>query len=101
MIGNTQADRLIDWNGEFNSYVVPFSPFGQDTISRAPRPALIEYLYALSAADGADQTRADDTGSDPARNGEPEGELGLVLQGDDDAKDQKGKPADPQPGNKK
>ena len=101
LIGNTQADRLIDWNGEFNSYVVPFSPFGQDTISRAPRPALIEYLYALSAADGADQTRADDTGSDPARNGEPEGELGLVLQGDDDAKDQKGKPADPQPGNKK
>jgi hypothetical protein len=28
MIANTGGDRLIDWVGEFNSYLVPFSPFG-------------------------------------------------------------------------
>ena len=99
LIGNTQSDRLIDWNGEFNSYVVPFSPFGLETISRDPRPSLVQYLYDLSRADGADATRAADSGSDGSRNGEPDGELGVVLQQDDQWGQQKGKPADPQPGN--
>ena len=27
LIGNTGGDRLIDWSGEFNSYLVPFAPF--------------------------------------------------------------------------
>ena len=44
-------------------------------------------------------TRAVDTGADPLRNGEPEGELGLVLQKDFDWHDQTGAPADPQAGN--
>jgi len=34
LIGNTGGDRLIDWVGEFNSYLVPFAPFGMATVSR-------------------------------------------------------------------
>ncbi|MCI0347534.1 MAG: hypothetical protein L0221_19200, partial [Chloroflexi bacterium] len=69
LIANTGGDRLIDWAGEFNSYIVPFAPYGIATISRALQPQLSEFLYALSASDGADPTRAADTGADPARNG--------------------------------
>jgi hypothetical protein len=29
LIGNTGGDRLIDWVGEYNSYLVPYAPFGQ------------------------------------------------------------------------
>ncbi|WP_020680160.1 DUF4347 domain-containing protein [Marinobacterium rhizophilum] len=98
MIGNAEADRLIDWSGEFNTYLVPFNPFGLGTVSRQLQPSLPEFLYALSASDGADPTRAADTNSDPARNGEPDGELGLVTQKDADWGDQTGGPADPQSG---
>ena len=57
LIGNTGGDRLIDWVGEFNSYIVPFAPFGIATVSRQVPPQLSEFLYALSRADGADPTR--------------------------------------------
>ena len=96
---NTGADRLIDWAGEFNSYLVPFGIFGVPTISRAVPPALFDFLYDLSAADGADPTRAADTGNGADRNGEPFGELGLVTQNDFDWQLQTGAPADVQPGN--
>ena len=99
LIANTGGDRLIDWAGEFNSYIVPFAPFGNFTISRTIQPQLPEFLYALSRSDGADQTRAADTGSAAARNGEPDGELGLVKQQDFAWRDQTGAPDDPQPGN--
>ncbi|HEU4644080.1 MAG TPA: matrixin family metalloprotease, partial [Burkholderiales bacterium] len=99
LIANTGGDRLIDWAGEFNSYLVPFSPFGMSTISRMISPALQEFLYDLSYGAGADRTRAADTGEDPARNGEPYGEIGLVNQRDNWWQDQTGAPDDPQPGN--
>ncbi|WP_404783714.1 DUF4347 domain-containing protein [Altericista sp. CCNU0014] len=99
LIANTGGDRLIDWVGEYNSYLVPFAPFGMATVSRTLQPQLSEFLYALSKADGADQTQARDTGADPLRNGEPAGELGLVLQKDFAWQDQTGAPADPQAGN--
>jgi Ca2+-binding RTX toxin-like protein len=99
LIANTGGDRLIDWVGEFNSYLVPFAPFGAFTISRSILPQLMEYLYDLSEADGADQTRAADTGSDALRNGEPDGEIGLVMQKDFDWQDQTGAPDDLLPGN--
>ena len=92
LIANTGGDRLIDWVGEFNSYLVPFAPFGMGTVSRTLQPQLADYLYALSAADGADPSRDEDTGADPARNGEPEGELGVVRQQDFAWKDQTGAP---------
>jgi hypothetical protein len=103
LIANTGGDRLIDWVGEWNSYLVPFSPFGIATVSRQNNPALPEFLYALSASDGADPTRDTDTGSDvtrPGRNGEYEGELGLIRQQDHGYwQEQTGGPTDPQAGN--
>jgi hypothetical protein len=100
LIANTGGDRLIDWAGEFNSYLVPFAPFGAFTISRGVPPHLFQFLYDLSEADGADPTRAAETGNDPLRNGEPDGELGLIVQKDGSLwKDQTGAPIDPQPGN--
>ncbi|MGB7818284.1 MAG: Calx-beta domain-containing protein, partial [Ornithinibacter sp.] len=101
LIGNTGGDRLIDWIGEFNSYIVPFAPFGIATVSRQVPPALFEFLYALSAAQGADATRSADQGGAYAdRNGEPYGEIGLVTQQDHGLwQDQSGAPADPQAGN--
>ncbi len=99
LIANTGGDRLTDWAGEFNSYIVPYAPFGFFTISRAPQPQLMQFLYDLSESDGADPTRPSDTGADPDRNGEPEGEIGLVMQQDFDWRDQTGAPDDPQPGN--
>ena len=100
LIGNTGGDRLIDWVGEFNSYIVPFAPFGIATVSRQNDPALPEFLYALSRSQGADPTRATDTGDSPARNGEPDGELGLIRQQDHGLwQQQTGGPTDPQAGN--
>jgi hypothetical protein len=101
LIGNTGGDRLIDWAGEWNSYLVPFAPFGEGTVTRMLQPQLPEFLYALSKSDGADPSRAVDEGAsaDPARNGEPFGEIGLVKQQDFAWQSQTGAPNDPQPGN--
>jgi hypothetical protein len=68
-------------------------------VSRTLQPQLHDYLYNLSKSDGADPTRVTDTGGDPARNGEPDGEMGLVLQMDFAWQDQTGAPYDPQAGN--
>jgi Ca2+-binding RTX toxin-like protein len=90
LLANVTADRLIDWVGNFNSYFVPFNPFGQATIIRQIGPGLAEFLYAVSRSDGADQTRVGTGLGSAARNGEPFGELGLVLQKDADWADQTG-----------
>ncbi len=96
LIGNTGGDRLIDWVGEFNSFLVPFAPFGMATVSRQVPPRLMEFLYALSKAQGADPTIG--SAGDP-RNGEPYGEAGIVTQKDNAWGDQTGGPRDPQAGN--
>ncbi|HET9436020.1 MAG TPA: Calx-beta domain-containing protein [Candidatus Limnocylindrales bacterium] len=102
LYGNIQLDRLIDWVGEWDSYLVPFSPFGIGTVSRQVEPFLPEFLYALSASDGADATRDFDTGANvtrPYRNGEHEGEMGLIIQQDHQYwQTQTGGPTDPQAG---
>jgi hypothetical protein len=112
MILNTGADRAIDWVGEFNTYIVPFSPFGAFHISRALAPQIPEFLQDLSVSDGVDTTVPDGARyveqknldvridePDPFRNGEPYGELGMVRQPDYDWFAQTGAPNDPQPGN--
>ena len=38
LIANTALDRMYDWGGEFNSYVVPFAPFGNPTVNREFSP---------------------------------------------------------------
>jgi hypothetical protein len=95
-MGNTGGDRLIDWSGEFNTYLFPFNPNGMGAISRQLSPGLQQYLYQLAQSDGADPLFAAQYGSDPTRNGEPFGELGLVLSSDAGWNDQKGNPRDPQ-----
>jgi hypothetical protein len=111
LIANTGGDRLIDWVGEYNSYLVPFSEFGMATVSRTLQPALHFFLYAESLGDGVDPTRFSDVNNgasppapknndpNPGRNGEPAGELGLVLQQDAAWHGQTGAPTDPQAGN--
>jgi Ca2+-binding RTX toxin-like protein len=97
LIGNAKSDRLVDWVGEFNNYYVPFNPFGQSTVIRQISQSLPEFLYAVSKSDGADQTRVGVGLGSASRNGEPFGELGLVLQSDKEWKDQNGPPVGPQP----
>ncbi|MGC9329054.1 MAG: hypothetical protein ACP5I1_15575, partial [Candidatus Hinthialibacter sp.] len=97
LIANSGLDRMIDWAGEFNNYVVPFAPFGNFTVIRSPAPMYEDLLYGMSESDGADQTRSHLSGN--GRNGEPYGELGLFTQKDSFWKDNTGAPADKQPGN--
>ncbi|NEU80298.1 DUF4347 domain-containing protein [Nostoc sp. UIC 10630] len=80
LIGNTGGDRLIDWNGEFNSYFVPFSQFGEPTVNRIPNNNWKNFVTNLGRTSGADQSLT-----------EPNGEVGVV---DTDT----GSPRDPQPG---
>src|SRR5262249_10019058 len=87
-IANTGADRLVDWTGEFNSFIVPFSEFGRPTVNRLISPDNKAFLLALGAGEGADPNLV-----------EPNGELGLVDQNDPEWNDQHGPPRDPQPGN--
>jgi Ca2+-binding RTX toxin-like protein len=96
MIGNTGGDRLIDWNGEFNSYWMPYNPFGMPAVSRSLAPGLAEFLLALSKSQGADPTLAAQYGGAVDRNGEPFGETGMTRQGDAAQGDQNGGPRDPQ-----
>ena len=101
MIANTGGDRMVDWNGEFNTFVVPYNPFGLPTVSRGLAPALEVFMNALSKSQGADPTLAAQYGGSAARNGEPFGELGMVRQGDAAMGDQNGGPRDPQGPNAK
>ena len=79
MIGNTGADRLFDWHGEFNTFVVPFHPFGIPTVTRISSPRMHQFLLSLGRESGADRELV-----------EPLGELGLSPRGDN------GPPRDPQ-----
>ncbi|MCF2147132.1 DUF4347 domain-containing protein [Desmonostoc muscorum LEGE 12446] len=88
LVGNTGGDRLFDWSGEFNSYWVPFSPFGEPTVFRKPSPYVQQFLLDLGKESGADRTLS-----------EPNGELGLVTQKDPQWQDQNGSPRDPQGNN--
>jgi len=97
--GNTGADRLIDWTGEFNEYQVPFAPFGTATVIRELAPWLSDFLYGLSESDGADPTRVGPGLGTAARNGEPYGELGLVRPQDPEWQAAHGAPAGGQAGN--
>jgi Ca2+-binding RTX toxin-like protein len=87
MIANTSSDRLYDWTGEFDTYVVPFSPNGAPTINRDPSPSVRAFLTAASLADGADPTR-------PA--GSRHNEIGMADQASPDWGAQHGAPRDPQ-----
>jgi hypothetical protein len=88
LIADTGGDRLIDWVGSFNTYIVPFSPFGAFTISRQNSPHLRTFLVDMAGFDGSDM-----------RLGALYGELGMVTQQDPYWTDQTGAPSQPHPGN--
>jgi hypothetical protein len=60
LIGNTGADRLIDWSKKFNSYFVPIVPtspsemVASPTVIRDPSAQIIDLLLNLAASGGAD-----------------------------------------------
>ncbi|MGH2998422.1 MAG: beta strand repeat-containing protein, partial [Gaiellaceae bacterium] len=81
LIANTGGDRLIDWGGEYNSFLVPFSPFGMATVDRAQAPAVQNIVTQLALSEGAD----------PMLGTGALAEIGLSID--------HGGPRDPQPGN--
>ncbi len=66
LIADSREDRLIDWFGNFNDFVVPGPSFGAPTIVRSPNPQTQQFLLALAAADGS---------------ADPNGELQVVVPG--------------------
>ena len=91
LIANTGGDRMFDWTGEFNSFLVPFNPFGQPTIIRSPSPHVDDFLRGSGRESGNDFSLPE-----PALH--LDGELGLASQEDPEWGDQHGGPRDPQPG---
>ena len=91
-------DRL---GGEFNSYLVPFAPFGMRHASAARcSRSWTEFLYALSASDGADPTRgADEPAMTRRATASRSASWAWCVQQDFAWQDQTGAPDDPQPGN--
>jgi hypothetical protein len=99
LIGNTAGDRLVDWVKDFNSYFVPFANAKEPTEIRTPTAGIQLVLLQLSQSQGSDLSLAAQHGGDPARNGEPFGELGMVLSQDAAWPNQQGPARDPQPTN--
>jgi Bacterial Ig domain/RTX calcium-binding nonapeptide repeat (4 copies) len=93
MIADSGYDRMYDWGGEFNSFIVPFARFGEPTVNRSPNPHIMAFLEALSAAGGADSNLTDP--NLVAGNVE----IGLFDQSSPLWQQNHGGPRDPQPGN--
>jgi Ca2+-binding RTX toxin-like protein len=53
LVADQTGDRLIDWLGNFNTFVVPFKSFGEPVIIRSPAPQMQQFLLDLAASDGA------------------------------------------------
>ena len=90
LIAGTGRARMYDWGGEFNSFVVPFAPFGAPVVNRSFSPWIQDFIRALAVAGGMDMTFAPAT---------PLDELALSTPRDSFWNDQHGGPRDPQPGN--
>jgi Ca2+-binding RTX toxin-like protein len=81
LIGNTGADRLIDWSKRFNTYVMPAIPtaanptISSPTILRDPSPILTQFLLNIAVSSGYDSN------TDTLSN-EYYAELGLVTNED-------------------
>ncbi len=52
-------DRLIDWFGNFNQFIVPGPGFGSPTIIRSPNPHMRDFLTQLALGDGATDPEAE------------------------------------------
>ena len=89
-IGNSGQDRMIDWQGDFNAFYVPFEEFGPPTIYRFYSPLFPPFIRALAFAAGTDSSLT------PF---EPYDEPAITEPGDPEFPDQFGPPIFPQPGN--
>ena len=54
LIANSAQDRLVDWQGDFNTYVVPFAYYGAPVVYRSYTPRLAAFIRALAYAAGTD-----------------------------------------------
>ena len=99
LIGNTGGDRLIDWVGEFNSYLVPFAPFGLGTVSRQVPPAPGSSSTPCPRPQGADPTLAQPTGATRRATASRTASSAWSRSRTTPWQDQTGGPRDPQPGN--
>ncbi|UZJ27067.1 hypothetical protein RHODO2019_19095 (plasmid) [Rhodococcus antarcticus] len=90
LIADSGRARMFDWTGEFNSFVVPFSPFGSPVVNRTFSPAVRAFIRALADAGGEDPTFVPNS---------PLDELALSTPQDSFWHSQHGAPRDPQPGN--
>ncbi len=90
LIADTGRARMFDWGGEFNSFIVPFSPFGAPVVNRSFSPWIRDFITALSTAGGQDQTFTPFT---------PLDETAMSTPKDQYWQAQHGGPRDPQPGN--
>ena len=97
LIANTAGDRLIDWQDNFNTYIYPWEGDAHQTVIDNQDEDVVQVLYDLALALGADPTRPEVASPWPPgppepsfRNGEPFGELGLVVQQDADWHEQTG-----------
>jgi hypothetical protein len=96
LIANTASDRLLDWHDDANAYYFPWEGNGEGShgdgavIVDDPSEEIAQLVLDLGLALGADPTRPEvtvpyywnDWESPSFRNGEPFGELGLVLPHD-------------------
>jgi hypothetical protein len=76
LIADVPDDRLIDWFGNFNDFVVPGPGYGAPTIVRSPSPWVRDFLLDLAVADGAL---------------DPNGEIVVVIPGSPDQQGNSGK----------
>jgi Ca2+-binding RTX toxin-like protein len=53
LVADGSSDRLIDWFGNFNVFIVPGPGFGAPIIIRSPAPDMQQFLLDLAAADGS------------------------------------------------
>ena len=90
LIADTGKARLYDYTGEFNSFIVPFSPFGAPVVNRSFDPHVRVFEQELAVAGGEDQTFTPNS---------PLDEIAQTTPADPFFNDQHGGPRDPQPGN--
>jgi Ca2+-binding RTX toxin-like protein len=53
LVADQSGDKLIDWFGNFNDFVVPGPGYGSPTIVRSPSPWVQNFLLNLARDDGA------------------------------------------------
>ncbi|MEO7666957.1 MAG: thrombospondin type 3 repeat-containing protein, partial [Dehalococcoidia bacterium] len=74
--GNAIGDRLFDWVGNYNLFIVCPSSYGERIITRSHSPSIAEFLHRLAEGDGAYMPGPD--AYDPSGFNE----IGFVHRGD-------------------